>query len=65
MAGQGRNIRLSVDRIAGYRNFGTKLWSASMFGQMNDCNTVETALMTPPMPSINSHGIRSVIIIWK
>ena len=41
MAGQGRNIRLSVDRIAGYRNFGTKLWSASMFGQMNDCNTVE------------------------
>ncbi|MDB2437163.1 valine--tRNA ligase [Hellea sp.] len=37
MAGQGRNIRLSVDRIAGYRNFGTKLWSAALFGQMNDC----------------------------
>jgi len=41
MAGQGRNIRLSVDRIAGYRNFGTKLWSAANFGQMNDCNTLE------------------------
>lgn len=37
MAGQGRNIRLSVDRIAGYRNFGTKLWSAATFGQMNGC----------------------------
>ena len=37
MAGQGRNIRLSVDRIAGYRNFGTKLWSAANFGQMNAC----------------------------
>jgi len=37
MAGQGRNIRLSVDRIAGYRNFGTKLWSAASFGQMNAC----------------------------
>ncbi|RKQ71743.1 valyl-tRNA synthetase [Litorimonas taeanensis] len=37
MAGQGRNIRLSVDRIAGYRNFGTKLWSAANFGQMNQC----------------------------
>jgi len=37
MAGQGRNIRLSVDRIAGYRNFGTKLWSAANFGQMNGC----------------------------
>jgi len=36
-AGQGRNIRLSVDRIAGYRNFGTKLWSAASFGQMNGC----------------------------
>jgi valyl-tRNA synthetase len=40
MAGQGRNIRLSVDRIAGYRNFGTKLWSAANFGQMNGCAPV-------------------------
>ena len=40
MAGQGRNIRLSVDRIAGYRNFGTKLWSAATFGQMNECKPV-------------------------
>jgi len=40
MAGQGRNIRLSVDRIAGYRNFGTKLWSAATFGQMNGCKPV-------------------------
>ena len=40
MAGQGRNIRLSVDRIAGYRNFGTKLWSAANFGQMNGCTPV-------------------------
>ena len=36
-AGQGRNIRLSVERIAGYRNFGTKLWSAASFGQINGC----------------------------
>ena len=36
-AGQGRNIRLSVERIGGYRNFGTKLWSAASFGQMNGC----------------------------
>jgi len=37
MAGMGRDIKLSVERIAGYRNFGTKLWSAANFGQMNDC----------------------------
>ena len=40
-AGQGRNVRLSVDRIAGYRNFGTKLWSAASFGQMNGCTSAE------------------------
>ena len=41
-AGQGRNIRLSVERIAGYRNFGTKLWSAANFGQMNGCKPTVT-----------------------
>ncbi|GLQ21332.1 valine--tRNA ligase [Algimonas porphyrae] len=38
MAGQGRNIKLSVDRVAGYRNFGTKLWNAARFAQMNGCS---------------------------
>ncbi len=34
-AAQGRDIKLSKERIAGYRNFGTKLWNAARFGQMN------------------------------
>jgi valyl-tRNA synthetase len=34
MATKGRDINLSVDRIAGYRNFGSKLWSAARFAQM-------------------------------
>ncbi|MGB6230929.1 MAG: valine--tRNA ligase [Litorimonas sp.] len=38
MAGQGRSIKLSVDRVAGYRNFGTKLWNAARFAQMNGCS---------------------------
>jgi valyl-tRNA synthetase len=37
MAAQGRNIRLSKDRVAGYRAFSTKLWNAARFAQMNDC----------------------------
>ena len=37
MAGMGRDLKFSVDRLAGYRNFGTKLWSAANFGQMNGC----------------------------
>lgn len=34
-AAQGRDIKLSVDRIAGYRNFVNKLWNASRFALMN------------------------------
>ena len=37
MASQGRDIKLSKSRVEGYRNFGTKLWNASRFCEMNDC----------------------------
>ena len=36
-AAQGRDVRLSEDRVAGYRNFATKLWNATRFCEMNDC----------------------------
>ncbi|MHB8284920.1 MAG: class I tRNA ligase family protein, partial [Caulobacteraceae bacterium] len=32
-----RDIKLSKTRIEGYRNFGTKLWNAARFCQMNEC----------------------------
>ncbi|MHA1189300.1 MAG: valine--tRNA ligase [Alphaproteobacteria bacterium] len=37
MAAQGRDIKLSPARVAGYRNFGTKLWNAARFCDMNEC----------------------------
>ena len=37
MAAMGRDLKLSKDRIQGYRNFGTKLWNAARFAEMNDC----------------------------
>jgi valyl-tRNA synthetase len=40
MAAQGRDIKLSIDRIEGYRNFATKLWNACRFGEQNECVTV-------------------------
>ncbi|MDB5599561.1 MAG: Valyl-tRNA synthetase [Xanthobacteraceae bacterium] len=36
MAAQGRDIKLSPQRVEGYRNFATKLWNAARFAEMND-----------------------------
>ncbi|GIU68091.1 valine--tRNA ligase [Candidatus Phycosocius spiralis] len=36
-AGPGRDIRMSDKRVEGYRNFGTKVWNAARFAQMNEC----------------------------
>ncbi|MCL7464500.1 valine--tRNA ligase [Phaeovulum sp. NW3] len=35
MAAMGRDLKLSTARIAGYRNFGTKVWNATRFAEMN------------------------------
>jgi valyl-tRNA synthetase len=37
MAAQGRDIKLSKQRVEGYRNFSTKLWNAARFADMNEC----------------------------
>jgi valyl-tRNA synthetase len=40
MAAQGRDIKLSTQRVEGYRNFATKVWNAARFAEMNGCETV-------------------------
>jgi len=40
MAAMGRDLKLSTQRIEGYRNFGTKLWNATRFAEMNDAKPV-------------------------
>jgi len=40
MAAQGRDIKLSTQRVEGYRNFATKLWNASRFAEINGCARV-------------------------
>jgi valyl-tRNA synthetase len=40
MAAMGRDIKLSTQRVEGYRNFTTKLWNAARFAEMNGCKTV-------------------------
>ncbi len=38
MAAMGRDLKLSEDRIVGYRNFGTKLWNAARFAEFNEAS---------------------------
>jgi len=40
MAAPGRDIKLSEQRVQGYRNFATKLWNAVRFCLINECHQV-------------------------
>src|SRR6056297_923611 len=47
MAAMGRDLKLSKERIAGYRNFTTKLWNAARFAEMNEATGSDGAIPTP------------------
>ena len=53
MAAQGRDIKLSEQRIEGYRNFGTKLWNAARFAQMNECAVWDKFDPASPKQTVN------------
>jgi valyl-tRNA synthetase len=54
-AAHGRNIRLSDQRVEGYRNFTTKLWNAARFCEMNGC---------VPDPAFDPSTATSVLNRW-
>tara|TARA_Y100000590_G_scaffold463541_1_gene630560 strand:- start:8 stop:2647 length:2640 start_codon:yes stop_codon:yes gene_type:complete len=37
MASPGRDVKLSEDRVKGYRNFLNKMWNANKFSKLNKC----------------------------
>jgi len=37
MAVPGRDVKLSEDRVKGYRNFLNKIWNANKFSKLNNC----------------------------
>ena len=37
MAAPGRDVKLSEDRVKGYRNFINKIWNANKFSKINSC----------------------------
>ncbi|HEY0901054.1 MAG TPA: class I tRNA ligase family protein, partial [Micavibrio sp.] len=55
MAAQGRDVKISDDRIEGYRNFGTKLWNAARFCEMNGCKLD---------PAFDPAGVKGVLNRW-
>jgi len=48
MAAMGRDLKLSKERVAGYRNFGTKIWNAARFAEMNGVFEVARGAGVPP-----------------
>ncbi len=59
MAAQGRDLRLSEQRVEGYRNFRTKLWNAARFTQMNECaqtDNFDPAKVSLPLNQWLVHG---------
>jgi valyl-tRNA synthetase len=40
MAAQGRDIKLSLKRVEGYKAFSNKIWNAARFAEMNECKLV-------------------------
>ena len=55
MATQGRDVKLAETRIAGYRNFITKIWNAARFCQMSECVLV---------PDFDPRGVKSTLNKW-
>jgi valyl-tRNA synthetase len=55
LAAQGRDVRLSTQRVEGYRNFTTKLWNACRFAEMNGCVTV---------PGFDPKGAQQTLNRW-
>ncbi|MFC6686800.1 valine--tRNA ligase [Jhaorihella thermophila] len=53
MAAIGGVLKLSRERITGYRNFGTKLWNFARFAEMNGVFEVEAHDIPRPQRTLN------------
>jgi valyl-tRNA synthetase len=58
LAAQGRDIRLSTERVEGYRNFANKLWNAARF-VLSNLDGYRPALARKAAPTLAERWIRS------
>ncbi|OIQ32338.1 MAG: valine--tRNA ligase [Alphaproteobacteria bacterium MedPE-SWcel] len=59
MASLGGVLKLDMQRIAGYRNFGTKLWNAVRFAEMN-----EVFAHNVPQLSVDQLAPKAAVNAW-
>ncbi|PLS23542.1 valine--tRNA ligase [Neptunicoccus cionae] len=55
MAALGGTLKLSVDRVKGNRNFGTKLWNAARFAEFNEAT---------PQPDFDPAKVEQTLNKW-
>ena len=55
LSAQGRDVKLSRERVEGYRNFATKLWNAARFCQMYE---------VAADPAFDPGAVRSAVNRW-
>jgi valyl-tRNA synthetase len=60
MASLGGVLKLDMQRIAGYRNFGTKLWNACSFAEYNEAFQHRSDAMPSPKLALNKWIIGEV-----
>ncbi len=60
METQGRDIKLSSQRVEGYRNFATKLWNAARFCEVNGIGASDKIAAPPANLAVNRWIISEV-----
>jgi valyl-tRNA synthetase len=58
LAAQGRDVKLAMSRVEGYRNFATKLWNASRYAEMNGA-----VLAADYKPDTCQHALNQWILV--
>ena len=61
MESQGRDIKMDDNRVAGYRNFATKLWNAARFAQSNGVGASDTLAAPDATLAVNRWIVSEVV----
>jgi valyl-tRNA synthetase len=61
MESQGRDIKMDESRVAGYRNFATKLWNAARFAQSNGISGSHSVAAPKAKLAVNKWIIGEVV----